>query len=88
MSNPEYDRVLALLPKLTKFQQNTFSRICINDDSNLHRNTVRTLQKLGLIDYGLVSGVWRAAVSSTAAHMAWAKWCGDQMEAINDDSSA
>jgi hypothetical protein len=56
---PEQSRLstaeaLPIIRRLTKVQREVFSRICVNDDSYLAKQTALALQRKGLINYGLV----------------------------------
>jgi hypothetical protein len=76
---------LPIIRRLTKVQREVFSRICVNDDSYLAKQTALALQRKGLINYGLVPqggglSLYRAEVASIAVHIAWCEWCEEALQ--------
>ena len=77
----EYERVRALLPKLTKPQFEFFSRVCIGDDRFADPRTVSVLVRHNLIQQyeAILHGarINRYRYTSLAVHMAWAEYCAE-----------
>jgi hypothetical protein len=73
---------LPIIRRLTKVQREVFSRICVNDESYLAKQTALALQRKGLIKYGIVPrglSLYRAEVASAAVHIAWCEWCEEAL---------
>jgi len=79
----EYERVRALLPKLSKPQFKLLSRVYAGDDRFANRKTADKLVSLGLIEAynereqrsGICVLIRRYRMPSLGAHMAWCSYC-------------